>query len=136
MINFKYILLGAFLGLLAPMNAQNTKEEILDDDSLQTEVSDSAMVDSLQADSIPNLPWPESVKYRIDRLLESSNFAFAPWTLVNGEDRHLRAFALALRNLSCAGMKRNRGFGRIQCSMTDTAKEHEILSAALAGEVE
>jgi D-alanyl-D-alanine carboxypeptidase/D-alanyl-D-alanine-endopeptidase (penicillin-binding protein 4) len=74
MINFKYILLGAFLGLLAPMNAQNTKEEILDDASLQTAVSDSAMVDSLQADSIPNLPWPESVKYRIDRLLESKMF--------------------------------------------------------------
>lgn len=71
------------------------------------------------------------------RVVDSDGVAFyGTVQLVNGEDRHLRAFALALRNLSCAGMKRNRGFGRIQCSMTDTAKEHELLSAALAGEVE
>ena len=71
------------------------------------------------------------------RVLDAGNIAFyGTVQMLNGEDRHLSAFALALRNLSFAGMKRNRGFGRIQCSMTDTAKEHELLSAALAGEVE
>lgn len=71
------------------------------------------------------------------RVLDAGNIAFyGTVQMLNGEDRHLSAFALALRNLSFAGMKRNRGFGRIQCSMTDKAKEHELLAAALAGEVE
>ena len=71
------------------------------------------------------------------RVVDAKDIAFyGTVQLLNGEERHLRAFALALRNLSSAGMKRNRGFGHILCSMTDTAKEHALLSAALAGEAE
>ena len=47
----------------------------------------------------------------------------APLTFVGkvqvngGEERHSQALALALANLRRAGMNRNRGFGRIYCSM-------------------
>ena len=51
--------------------------------------------------------------------------------MTGGDERHLQAFALALRNLTAAGLKRNRGFGRIRCSMADTEKERALLSAAL-----
>ncbi len=51
--------------------------------------------------------------------------------MTGGEERHLQAFALALRNLTTAGLKRNRGFGRIRCVMKDAEKEQALLSAAL-----
>ena len=47
----------------------------------------------------------------------------APLTFVgkiqihNGDEQHVQALALALANLRRAGMNRNRGFGRICCSM-------------------
>ena len=53
--------------------------------------------------------------------------------LVNGEERHLRAFALALRNLKAAGLKRSRGFGRVECTMhlPDGRTEQDLIEAAL-----
>ena len=39
--------------------------------------------------------------------------------LFNAEARHYEALAMALRNLTTAGMKRNRGFGHIQCTMPE-----------------
>ncbi|WP_296902872.1 RAMP superfamily CRISPR-associated protein [uncultured Megasphaera sp.] len=49
----------------------------------------------------------------------------APLTFVGkiqvngGEEKHFQALALALANLRRAGMNRNRGFGRICCSMEE-----------------
>ena len=37
-------------------------------------------------------------------------------TLLNADDKVLNVLALAIKNLSAAGMKRNRGFGRIKCT--------------------
>ena len=37
--------------------------------------------------------------------------------LINGIEKHLNFLALAVRNLTSAGLKRNRGFGKINCSI-------------------
>ncbi len=44
------------------------------------------------------------------------------WEVRNGKPEHLEVLALAMQNLSSAGGKRNRGFGRIECKMTDQEK--------------
>ena len=43
---------------------------------------------------------------------------FGKVTLLNDDDKVLNVLALAIKNLSSAGMKRNRGFGRIECTAT------------------
>ena len=43
--------------------------------------------------------------------------------LKGGTRKKLTILALALRNLSHAGMKRNRGFGRISCAMLQNGKD-------------
>lgn len=43
--------------------------------------------------------------------------------LKGGTRKKLTILALALRNLSHAGMKRNRGFGRISCTMLQNGKD-------------
>ena len=58
-----------------PVQAQNVNE----DEGIETvdeeDVSDSTLVDSLAADTLAQkLPWPESVKVGIDKLLESKMF--------------------------------------------------------------
>ena len=58
-----------------PVQAQN----VIEDEGIETideeDVSDSALVDSLAADTLTQkLPWPESVKVGIDKLLESKMF--------------------------------------------------------------
>lgn len=51
------------------------------------------------------------------RVLDS-NLTFVGKVKVNQEEeRHLQALALAFTNLRQAGMNRNRGFGRIRCTM-------------------
>lgn len=54
-------------------SAQDGHDEEVVEDKNDTEVADSAMVDSLSADSL-RLPWPEFVKVGIDKLLESKMF--------------------------------------------------------------
>ena len=52
--------------------------------------------------------------------------------LVGAEERHREALALAFANLRSAGLKRNRGFGKIRCTMQD---QEELLAAALRKDV-
>lgn len=48
--------------------------------------------------------------------------------LKGGTRKKLKILAMALRNLSQAGMKRNRGFGRISCAMLQQGKDiREVL---------
>ena len=53
-------------------------------------------------------------------------------TLTGGEARHAEALALACANLRSAGLKRNRGFGKIRCTLSG---EEELLRAALGKDV-
>ena len=58
-----------------PVQAQN----VIEDEGIETideeDVADSTLVDSLAADTLTQkLPWPESVKVGIDKLLESKMF--------------------------------------------------------------
>ncbi|WP_298591542.1 RAMP superfamily CRISPR-associated protein [uncultured Selenomonas sp.] len=53
-------------------------------------------------------------------------------TLTGGEARHAEALALACANLRTAGLKRNRGFGKIRCTLSGG---EELLLAALGKDV-
>ena len=68
--------------VIMPLQAQNVKENVTttrnDDDEVienpsDSEVADSAMVDSLASDTL-RLPWPEAVKAGVDKLLKSKMF--------------------------------------------------------------
>ena len=68
--------------VIMPLQAQNVKENVTttrnDDDEVienpsDSEVADSAMVDSLASDTL-RLPWPEAVKVGVDKLLKSKMF--------------------------------------------------------------
>ena len=50
------------------------------------------------------------------RVLDDGIKFFGKIILLNGDDKVLNVLALAIKNLSAAGMKRNRGFGRIKCT--------------------
>lgn len=50
------------------------------------------------------------------RVLDDGIKFFGKITLLNGDEKVLNVLALAIKNLTCAGMKRNRGFGRIKCT--------------------
>ena len=43
--------------------------------------------------------------------------------IINGNKCQLFLLALALKNLTCAGLKRTRGFGRIDCAMEQGGKD-------------
>ena len=51
------------------------------------------------------------------RVLEAGVKFYGRLELKNGGDEHLQLIALAIRNLKSAGLKRSRGFGRINCTM-------------------
>ena len=75
---FKYIL-GVWMALLLnlPLQAQivissDDDEEVVEERE-DAESSDSALVDSLAADTL-RLPWPQAVQVGLDRLLESKMF--------------------------------------------------------------
>ena len=51
------------------------------------------------------------------RVLDAGVKFFGRLELKNGGNRHLQLIALSIRNLKSAGLKRSRGFGRINCSM-------------------
>lgn len=55
--------------------------------------------------------------------------------LKNGGEEALRILAFALRNLERAGLKRNRGFGKIRCVLTQDGKDvgGAIIESALKG---
>ena len=51
------------------------------------------------------------------RVVESGLKFFGEIRILQGKQRHQEILALALQNLTNAGMKRNRGFGRLVCKM-------------------
>lgn len=53
--------------------------------------------------------------------------------LKNARETELRILALAIRNLEHAGLKRNRGFGKISCTLAQDGKDigSEIVTSAL-----
>ena len=50
------------------------------------------------------------------RVLDAGTKFFGKITLLNADKKVLNVLALAIKNLTAAGMKRNRGFGRIKCT--------------------
>lgn len=50
------------------------------------------------------------------RTLDEGTKFFGTMTLLNADEKILNLLALAIKNLSGAGLKRNRGFGRIKCT--------------------
>lgn len=50
------------------------------------------------------------------RVLDDGIKFFGRITLLNADKKVLNLLALAIKNLTCAGMKRNRGFGRLKCT--------------------
>lgn len=50
------------------------------------------------------------------RVLDDGIKFFGRVTLLNADQKVLNLLALAIKNLTCAGMKRNRGFGRLKCT--------------------
>ena len=50
------------------------------------------------------------------RVLDDGIKFFGRITLLNADEKVLNLLALAMKNLTCAGMKRNRGFGRLKCT--------------------
>jgi len=80
MRNLRIIMLLLMAVVMIPAAAQ-TEDELIEEDSLKELADtmdvvtvDSLSADSLLADSIRSLPWPENVRYHLDRLLESSMF--------------------------------------------------------------
>lgn len=52
------------------------------------------------------------------RVLDADTEFFGKITILNADEKILNLLALAIKNLSAAGTKRNRGFGRIKCTAT------------------
>ncbi len=50
------------------------------------------------------------------RVLDAGTKFYGRITLLNGNKKVVELLALAMKNLSVAGTKRNRGFGRIKCT--------------------
>ena len=50
------------------------------------------------------------------RVLDDGIKFFGKVIVLNADQKILNVLTLAIKNISCAGMKRNRGFGRIKCS--------------------
>ena len=68
------------------------------------------------------------------RVLNAGVKFFGEITVLNADKKVVNLLALAIKNLSSAGTKRNRGFGRIKCSATSDGKsETEIVKKFLAG---
>ena len=52
------------------------------------------------------------------RVLDAGTKFFGTITLLHADEKILNLLVLAIKNLSAAGTKRNRGFGRIECTAT------------------
>ena len=63
------------------------------------------------------------------RVLNSGVRFFGELTLLNGTEEIRNLLALAVKNISSAGTKRNRGFGRISCRAENLPDVGEILEA-------
>lgn len=61
------------------------------------------------------------------RVLDARIKFFGRVTLLNADEKILNLLALSLKNLSSAGTKRNRGFGRIKCTATFDGRSSDKL---------
>lgn len=61
------------------------------------------------------------------RVLESGTEFFGRITVLNPDEKVFNLLALAIKNLSSAGLKRNRGFGMIECTAQIGATTSEEL---------
>ena len=69
------------------------------------------------------------------RVLNSGLTFIGTLELINDTEKHLNFIALAIRNLHSAGLKRNRGFGRISCSILSVEgnlNENTLIENALS----
>ena len=73
MKNLKYWLLLACL-IALPLSAQNIQEDIENDNEDSVAVADSSIISVQKRDSL-TLPWAESVRLTIERMLQSNMFA-------------------------------------------------------------
>lgn len=73
-----YILMGWGMAMLLALPAQ--AQDVVEEDSVeqQDEAADSVAVDSLVADTY-ELPWPESVRGGIDKLLKGKCLRLPRW---------------------------------------------------------
>ena len=62
------------------------------------------------------------------RVLNSGTEFVGTLTLLNGDAKVLKTLALALKNISNAGTKRNRGFGRISCRAENLPNVEKFLA--------
>lgn len=62
------------------------------------------------------------------RVLNADVEFFGTLNLLNGDDKVKNLLALAIKNISAAGMKRNRGFGRISCSAENLPSVEKFLA--------
>ena len=69
------------------------------------------------------------------RVLNAGLKFYGTLELINGNDEHIHLISLAVRNLSSAGLKRNRGFGNIACSMKcdNGMTDDELIGNAFGG---
>lgn len=72
MKELRYFLLWILCICVLPALAQS--EEDVSGDDAREELADSAVVDSLDMDSITHLPWPQSVQIHLGKLLENKMF--------------------------------------------------------------
>lgn len=61
------------------------------------------------------------------RVLNAGTKFYGRITLLNAEEKILNLLALAMKNLSVAGTKRNRGFGRIKCTASFNGTDSDKL---------
>ena len=61
------------------------------------------------------------------RVLDAGLEFFGEVTLLNADKEIVTLLALAIKNLTAAGTKRNRGFGRIKCTATFDGKDSDKL---------
>ena len=67
------------------------------------------------------------------RVLDAGLEFFGEITLLNADEEICNLLALAIKNLTAAGTKRNRGFGKIQCTATfDGLSADELARKILA----
>ena len=69
------------------------------------------------------------------RTLDAGLKFFGRITVLNADYKVLNLLALAIQNLSSAGTKRNRGFGRIKCTADFDGKSAETLTKKIFAEV-
>ena len=68
------------------------------------------------------------------RVVDSGNSFYGRIHMNNVTEKAITLIVLALRNLRGAGLKRNRGFGEIECivNLSDGRNAEDIIKVALA----